>query len=139
MDIRPSSESFRLAATPGSPRLARHRVRSVCGGLDEELCSVVELLTSELVTNAVRHPHRDDSDHGLEIEVHVHRSDQAVRVEVQDHDSRPLPQVHAPDAPSEGGMGLYLVEELAAAWGTHPAPSGAGKVVWFEIKPSDNC
>ncbi len=99
---------------------------------------MVELLTSELVTNAVRHPQRDDGDHGLEIEVHVHRTDQVLRVEVHDHDSSPLPQVHPPDAPSEGGMGLYLVEELAAAWGTHPVPSGAGKVVWFEITASDD-
>lgn len=139
MDIRRSSESFRLAATPESPRLARHRVRSACDGFDEELCSVVELLTSELVTNAFRHPHRDDPDHGLEIEVHVHRTDQALRVEVRDNDSRPLPPVHPPEAPREGGMGLYLVEELAAAWGTHRVPSGAGKVVWFEVKAPDSC
>jgi len=138
VDGRPSSDSFRLTATPEAPRLARHRVSSACEGLDDEVRSVAELLTSELVTNALRHPPRDESDPGVDIEVSVHRTDRALRVEVHDHDSRPLPQVEPPDAASEGGMGLYLVEELAAAWGAHPLASGAGKVVWFEIGAPDN-
>ena len=138
MDNRFSSDSFRLMATPEAPRLARHRVSSACHGLDDELRSVAELLTSELVTNALRHPPRDESDPGVEIEVKVRRTDQALRIEVFDHDSRPLPQVETPDASSEGGMGLYLVEELSAAWGAQPLTSGAGKVVWFEIGSPDD-
>ena len=138
MDSRPSSDSFRLTATPEAPRLARHRVSSACYGLDDELRSVAELLTSELVTNALRHPPRDEADHGVDIKVNVHRTDQALRVEVYDHDSRPLPRVEPPDAPREGGMGLYLVDELAAAWGADLVPSGAGKVVWFEVRAPDN-
>ena len=133
MDSRALSDSFRLTATPEAPRLARHRVSLACDGLDDELRFVAELLTSELVTNALRHPPREDSEPGVEIEVNVHRTDRSLRIEVFDHDSRPLPEVEPPDAPSEGGMGLYLVEELAAAWGAHPVALGAGKVVWFEI------
>lgn len=126
-------DSFRLTATPDAPRFARHRVSSACSGLDDEVRSVAELLTSELVTNALRHPPRDDSGPGADIEVIVHRTDRALRVEVVDHDSRPLPPVEHPDPSSETGMGLYLVEELSAAWGADALASGVGKVVWFEI------
>lgn len=133
MDLRPSSESFRLAATPAAPRLARQRVRAACAGLGDQQRAVAELLTSELVANAIRHPPRDESDEGLEIEVRIGRTEKAFRVEVHDRDARPLPKVQPPTTPSEGGMGLYIVDELAAAWGSHPEPSGVGKVVWFEI------
>ena len=133
MDIRPSIEGIRLAATSDAPRLARRRVAAACTGLGDELRSVAELLTSELVANAVRHPRRDESDPGAEIEVTVQRWERALRVEVRDHDDRPLPPVVPPATPREGGMGLHLVDVLSSAWGSHPAPSGGGKVVWFEI------
>ncbi|MGZ4493527.1 MAG: ATP-binding protein [Nocardioides sp.] len=138
MDIRPSAEGFLLAATPEAPRLARHRVSEACAGLGDELRTVAELLTSELVTNAVRHPPRDEADDGTDIEVRIHLTDEVLRVEVHDHDSRPLPEVRRPTTPSESGMGLHLIDELAAAWGADPAVSGAGKMVWFEIRVPDD-
>ena len=137
MDIRPSTEGFRLTATSAAPRLARRRVTEACAGFTDDLRSVAELLTSELVANAVRHPRRDESVRGTDIEVTIHLTELVLRVEVRDHDDRPLPPVAAPDSPREGGMGLHLVDALSAAWGWHPTPAPGGKVVWFEIPCSD--
>jgi anti-sigma regulatory factor (Ser/Thr protein kinase) len=106
----------------------------VCAGLDDDLRAVAELLTSELVANAVRHPLRGEANRGPEIEVTIVHTEGTFRVEVCDHDDRPLPQVVAPSTPREGGMGLHLVDVLSAAWGSHSAMSGVGKVVWFELR-----
>jgi anti-sigma regulatory factor (Ser/Thr protein kinase) len=133
VDIRPSTEDFQVTATSAAPRLARRRVNEACVGLTDDLRSVAELLTSELVANAVRHTRRDGSDGGADIEVTIQRTEQALRVEVRDHDDQPLPPVAPPDSPREGGMGLHLVDVLSGAWGWHLAPSRGGKVVWFEI------
>ena len=136
MNIRPSNEGFRLAATSDAPRVARRRVSAACVGLGDDLRSVAELLISELVTNAVRHPRHAGSNGRADIEVTIRRTDQALRVEVRDHDGRPLPPVVAPATPREGGMGLHLVEVLSAAWGSHLVTQGVGKVVWFELHTS---
>jgi anti-sigma regulatory factor (Ser/Thr protein kinase) len=106
-------------------------------GLDDDQRAVAVLLTSELVSNAVRHPPRDATGHETEIEVRIQRTGRALRVEVCDHDARPLPQVLRPLTPREGGMGLHIVHELADAWGDHLGPPGEGKVVWFEIRLPD--
>lgn len=102
-------------------------------GQRPDLCDVVELLTSELVTNAVLHAA------GQEILVSVtvanaaddHRPGQrCVRVEVSDGEGDAPPVVrHRPDG--EGGRGLALVQQLSTAWGTRR--DGDGKVVWFEM------
>lgn len=133
MDKSLLSETFRLTATPAAPRTARRRVIAACEGLCVELRDVVELLVSELVANAVRHPLRDGSGRDVEIIVRIHRTDQVLRVEVQDHDGRPLPPVRPPPTPQERGMGLHLVSELASTWGSDRIRTGEGKTVWFEI------
>jgi anti-sigma regulatory factor (Ser/Thr protein kinase) len=137
LEIRPPSEGFLLAPTPAAPRLARQRVSEACAGLGDEQRAAAVLLTSELVANAFRHP-ESDAPAGTEIEVRIQRTDRVFRVEVRDHDARPLPRVRPPTTPREGGMGLYIVDELADAWGVrHDLPAGEGKVVWFEIRLLD--
>ncbi|MFD5448958.1 ATP-binding protein [Streptomyces sp. NPDC003470] len=85
---------------------------------------VAELLTSELVTNALVHT---DDDALLTATV----SERGLRVEVRDRAAR-LPRQRAP-APDESthGRGLVLVRSLADAWGVR-AHDG-GKAVWFEL------
>jgi len=137
VDNGPPDDSLRLPATTAAPRLARRWVVAACAALGDQLSAVAELLTSELVTNAVRHPAADDSGLRVEIVVRLHRSEQMLRVEVHDHDPHPLPAPDRPlPEPRESGMGLKLVAELADLWGTHPAPTGDGKVVWFELQTS---
>jgi anti-sigma regulatory factor (Ser/Thr protein kinase) len=84
---------------------------------------VVELLTSELVTNAVLHARTG-------ITVRVVRNETGVRVEVADTcPTLPTTRLYSEDAVT--GRGLQLVESLATAWGVEP---GQGcKVLWFEV------
>ncbi|MFG3282282.1 ATP-binding protein [Streptomyces sp. NPDC048111] len=85
---------------------------------------VAELLTSELVTNALVH-----TEHGAVVTATV--DEDGLRVEVRDFVAA-LPTPHAPsDGDGTHGRGLLLVEALADAWGV--CEHGMGKVVWFEL------
>lgn len=117
-----------LRLPPGSiaPTLARAAVAAVGSGLPETTASDAELLTTEIVANAVRHANLDPSQEiVLRLEL-----DGRFRVEVVD----PGPRFEAdPRKPDEGtsGWGLFLVDALAASWGVEG--EGAGKKVWFEV------
>ena len=88
------------------------------------------LLTTELVSNSVRHAGLDTDD---AIEVRIDRYDRTLRVSVRDGGSwAPREGVAGSIRPSPGaesGWGLYLVDRLAARWGTD---RGGG--VWFELE-----
>ncbi|BBC33255.1 Serine/threonine protein phosphatase [Streptomyces graminofaciens] len=100
-------------------RLARHALSR--WGL-EELSDSVELLISEVVTNAVRYATRP-------VTLRLLRTD-VLRCEVTD-DVPQLPRLRQARATDEGGRGLYLVNKLAKRWGA--TRLSAGKVVWFEL------
>ncbi|MCB5183485.1 ATP-binding protein [Streptomyces antimicrobicus] len=102
-------------------RSLRELLRPGCPG---DVVDVAELLTTELVTNALVH-----TDQGAEVSAVLDAS--RLRVEVRDHTSR-KPRPYVPNA-DDGthGRGLFLVEQLADSWGVDPL--GGGKVVWFEI------
>jgi anti-sigma regulatory factor (Ser/Thr protein kinase) len=84
----------------------------------------VVLAASELVTNAIVHADTD-------IELAIHLDDQRVRIEVTDGSLEPVVKRATP-VEQEGGLGLVIVETLAARWGTEVVP-GHGKCVWCEI------
>ncbi|MFC8359821.1 ATP-binding protein [Streptomyces griseorubiginosus] len=85
---------------------------------------IAELLTSELVTNALVHTDRDAV-------VTATVGPQALRVEVRDFVAH-RPRVRIPEAgESTHGRGLVLVQSLADAWGVRA--HGVGKSVWFEL------
>ena len=85
--------------------------------------SEVELLVSELVTNAVLH-----ASSAARLDVHVSRT--SIRVEVFDEDAR-LPEPKDADDRATGGRGLLLVDRIASRWGSESKQGG--KVVWFEM------
>jgi anti-sigma regulatory factor (Ser/Thr protein kinase) len=89
-------------------------------GVDGEAAG---LLTSELVTNAIRHA-------GTPVEL-LARAAQGLRVEVTD--GRPELAPAPRDATGHGvsGLGLHLVDELASRWGVER--DDATKTVWFEL------
>lgn len=94
-------------------------------GVDDGVIETAVLLTSELVTNALRHA---GGPPVLRAEV----SRDTVRVSVAD-ESRTMPVLQTwPAHTAEGGRGLLLVSELAAQWGVTHGPDG-GKAVWFEL------
>ncbi|MFF7097972.1 SpoIIE family protein phosphatase [Streptomyces rubradiris] len=109
-----------------SAPLARRFVRSALRGVAPEVVDTAELLTSELVTNAVLHAR-------TEVEVRIWSHEGRVRVRVSDgRPDRPLvPRRPRPYAGA--GRGLAVVEELASSHGAHVAEDR--KTVWFELWP----
>lgn len=86
-----------------------------------------ELVTSELVTNAVRHAR-------TRVDVAISQTPAAIRLEVLDRDAA-TPRVTHPLPTVAGGRGMSIVEQLASAWGVLPVPPGA-KCVWAELPRS---
>jgi len=105
-------------------RQARAAVVEVCRGLARDLIEIAQLLTSELVTNALNHGTGT-------IEVEVSRSRNCLRVSVDDGDPT-TPRRLPASAEATNGRGLLLVEALAARWGV--TQQGTGKRVWFELR-----
>ncbi|HSE44825.1 MAG TPA: ATP-binding protein [Gemmatimonadales bacterium] len=124
---------IRLSATDRAPSIARRRVAMACDGLGDEETAITELLTSELVTNAVLHPEGPPVS-GESITVQIERATAGVRVEVHDQDAQQLPMPSVgPQSLDTNGRGLYLLRRLASAYGTY-FPTTGGKAVWFEIQ-----
>ncbi|WP_199314934.1 ATP-binding SpoIIE family protein phosphatase [Streptomyces cadmiisoli] len=106
-----------------APGKARRLVRRALARWElEDLTDSVELLVSEVVTNAVRYASRP-------ITLRLLRTD-VLRCEVGD-DVPQLPRLRQARATDEGGRGLYLVNRLARRWGA--TRLSTGKVVWFEL------
>ncbi|MFP3987204.1 ATP-binding protein [Streptomyces sp. E11-3] len=85
---------------------------------------IAELLTSEIVTNALVHT-------DAEAVVTATLSPRGLRVEVRDFVGH-RPRLRVPNA-DDGthGRGLVLVQSLADSWGVRA--HGVGKSVWFEL------
>ncbi len=115
-----------LEARPGSVKEARTAVANALTAWSlNAVEDVAVLLTSELVTNAIRHATGD-------LRLRVLRRPGGIRVEVHDRDATALPQPRAQDdALAEGGRGLHFVGELATRWGVETL--AGGKQVWFEL------
>lgn len=124
---RPPAQRFLYVSLPVEPQAAaqaRHRVREAIAawGLPADP-DTAALLTSELVTNAIRY-----SDTTVRLLVTGSCSD--LRVFVYDGScDRPAPLDTTPDA--EEGRGLMLVASLATDWGCCRA--AAGKAVYFTL------
>ncbi len=116
-----------LPPRPTSPGEARRFVGEVLrdhGLATGEVVEAAQLLTSELVTNAVLHA-------AGTINVDVDLDLTAVRVEVGDASTEPPARRETSDD-GTSGRGLHLVAAMASAWGVDSQPDD-GKVVWFEI------
>jgi anti-sigma regulatory factor (Ser/Thr protein kinase) len=100
--------------------------QAASAGVRGEAQAVVELLTSELVANALHHGPADG-----EISVETDVVDGQLHVTVSDR-GEGAPVVRDPPATATGGRGMMLVDMLAGAWGTTPLPDG-GKAVWFSV------
>jgi anti-sigma regulatory factor (Ser/Thr protein kinase) len=117
----------RFSPEPAAPGQARRFVAEILTDWScESLVEEVNLLTSELVTNAVLHARTP-------VELTLCRTDGGVRVEVADEDphslERALRQRRRREATT--GRGLAMVAALARHWGVTLA--NRGKSVWFEM------
>jgi anti-sigma regulatory factor (Ser/Thr protein kinase) len=115
----------RLNAAPIAAGEARNLVRAAIADWEVPVDpSVAELLTSEIVTNAIRHEATET------IRLHITCSCGHLRVYVHDScRSAPMPIDAAADA--EAGRGLLLVSMLSTDWGWFRTPTG--KAVYFTL------
>ncbi len=120
-------------AMPESVRAARRYVREAAAYQEpdtpEDALGTLELLASELATNAIRHGARMSP--GTSIRVVVDAKPGRTRVEVHD-ECTTLPYLRPASTLAERGRGLLLVSLMAAAWGC--ADRDGGKVVWAAVK-----
>jgi anti-sigma regulatory factor (Ser/Thr protein kinase) len=119
--------SLRLAGGPRAPAAARAALEALPrGGLDDAHAHTARLLTSEIVTNSVRHGGTGEDDWiGFEVAL----SPSALRVEVADRGPGFTPDPAPPAADDPTGRGLFLVDQLADRWGS----AEGGTRVWFEL------
>jgi anti-sigma regulatory factor (Ser/Thr protein kinase) len=110
-----------------APRVARAHVRDFLLDLDSaDLVADVELVVSELVTNAVLHGTG-------QVQLRLEMVDGAVSVGVLDG-GRAQPRPPGRGHGAESGRGLALVAGLTRDWGIRPDSTG-GKEVWAVFPP----
>ncbi|MFD7472195.1 SpoIIE family protein phosphatase [Streptomyces sp. NPDC059837] len=114
--------SWELPNDPAAVRIARQAAaRQLSEWGLEHLVATVELIVSELVTNAIRYG-------GGPIRLRLIQH-QVLTCEVSDSNpSHPRPR--HPHIIDENGRGLFLVAQLSRRWGSRSATDG--KVVWAE-------
>lgn len=119
--------AVQFSATRRGARLARllatEQLRS--WGLPLENASLV---VGELAANAALHGCVPDRDFRILLGVYG----DVLRIEAVDTMGDRLPERGDPDAESEGGRGLLLVEALSVRWGTEHGPFPR-KTVWAEV------
>jgi PAS domain S-box-containing protein len=119
--------THRFAPEASSPGAARRFVRQTLTDWGaQSLIDDAVLLTNELVTNAVVHA-------GTALNVSCALGPDYVQIGVTDsHASRSLPPAVAnPSAEKTSGRGLYLLSQIAQAWGVEYEQ--ATKRVWFRL------
>lgn len=116
-----------LAARPEAVADARHAVRAL--PVDEVARGTLELLISELVTNAVLH-----AGMGPEDPISVHITSRGDRVRLAVRDSGPGFSGSRADGADElapGGRGCVIVDAMADSWGVERDSGGC--MVWCEL------
>ena len=114
-----------LPPLPNSSATARAFLREALRTWDlDGFGDVTEVLTTELVSNVVRHV-------GAPMTLRASRTPTSIRVEVDDPSDEP-PVKRSPGPSAERGRGVLLIDALSNQWGTEQHAEG-GKTVWFEI------
>lgn len=115
---------------PGGLQAPQHARRAIeehfATAVDSTMLASVELLTTELVSNAVRHGGAGERQ---VVVMHLALAPHCLRVEVCDpglgfEPGQPKPY-------GEGGYGLFLVSEVSSRWGVSRDQSNC---TWFEIE-----
>lgn len=114
-----------LALPPGTPALSalRGRIETALADVDPDVVADVQLVATELVTNACLHG-------GPPVEFTLLASNGAVRLEVADGGAD-MPAVRDPAPDARSGRGLLLVAATTVRWGV--TVTSPGKIVWAEF------
>lgn len=134
----PLRSYLELAALPTAVPCARLHAKNI---LHEwrvaHLTDTVELLVSEIVTNAVRASaeharRRQDAGQGIgvpTVRLWLSSNGHRVLTQVWDADDR-VPAPETAGLAGESGRGLLLVETLSSQWGCFAPGDQDGKIVW---------
>jgi anti-sigma regulatory factor (Ser/Thr protein kinase) len=126
-----SHVTLNLVPSQRAPRLARAFAADALESwaAPVEKVDAVQLVVSELVTNAVVHAPESPS-----ITLELFRTQEAVRVLVSDASPQEPERREGPAPWSAGsGRGVALVDSIADRWGTERR-SPRGKTVWCELR-----
>ena len=116
-----------LPPTDEAPSLARHAfLNALAPLLDEPEIELIEVLVSELVSNAIAHAGLGEEDSVL---LHLALAPERVRVEVCDGGAGFTRAELDKPRTGPGGYGLTMVDRGASRWGIS---SDDGSCVWFE-------
>jgi anti-sigma regulatory factor (Ser/Thr protein kinase) len=105
--------------------LLRDRIQAALPGLDAQVLWDLQLVATELVTNAYLHGRPPVS-----FELAAPPAGPTLRMEVSDTGVG-VPRTEHPDVHTYHGRGLLLVGKLTAAWGV--TGTAAGKTVWADF------
>jgi anti-sigma regulatory factor (Ser/Thr protein kinase) len=117
-----------LPGGPSSPHLARTALAERFEeGIDAECADTLKLLSSEVVTNCVKHA---GAATGVPIELRAWMLSGCIHVEVSTA-ARPFHHIaQRPSGEEGGGNGLLLVSELSRSWGV---VDNGRNTVWFKV------
>ncbi|MFG3037248.1 ATP-binding protein [Streptomyces sp. NPDC048330] len=139
----PPSDSLTLATTPNAVRWARLHTTDTLSRwrVPAKVIETVELIVSELTTNAVQHPEEGEQVSPYSslstlrtFELVLQIGNGAVRVSVWDNDEQ-APVLKQPGVDATSGRGILLVAAMSSKWGHYPVRNRdrTGKVVWAEV------
>lgn len=116
---------LRFAAGVLALDVLRDHVVAALSTVHQQTVSDVELVATELVTNACLHGEPPAL-------FHLFALDDPARLRMEVFDSGPgLPRVTHPGGTEQHGRGLLLVTAMSTTWGIVPADGG--KTVWAEF------
>lgn len=127
------SDGLDLGMLAGAVPRARQITRAKLADwhVDPDVAATVELVVSELVTNALQASAGLTAAEILGVGLRV--VDRGPRILIEVNDSAPVsPAIQQPDDDALHGRGLVLVAAFAEDWGWYPL-SGARKVVWAKV------
>ncbi|MFI6326517.1 ATP-binding protein [Nonomuraea sp. NPDC050556] len=125
------SRSYTLSPVAASVPAARAWARRMLVRWEiPHLAERIELLVSELITNAIKHAKTG----GAPVALILRFVGETLRLEVHDRDAENRPIQQRPMAEAVGGHGLWLVEAYSDRWGIDLTEYG--KAVWVEL---DDC
>jgi anti-sigma regulatory factor (Ser/Thr protein kinase) len=114
-----------LPPSPLTARAARDVIRPLLPEIPEQVFESLQLILSELVTNAVRHGPRSP------VQLAVTLDHGVVNGEVRNRRGASVPRLRQPGPHLDGGLGLVLLDRLSSRWGTSADDE---VVVWFEVE-----
>ncbi len=130
-----AAREVELPFSPLAPRGAREAVGEAAGGdrFDDSTVGDLQLVASELVTNAVTHG-RPTARQTVVLRIEL--GDGVARLSVSEPGIGFVWDAHVADLRAQGGRGLRIVDAIASRWGV---TFDGSRTVWAEVpvRPGD--